>query len=121
MKKVVFDSSFLMAVAEKPSDWMGEVQLLMGRFEPVMLDCVRAELAALSSGRGRRARYARVGLELSKGFRTEPCGSASVDDEVASAGRSAAAVATVDRGMAGALRASGVQVIGLRSGRVALL
>jgi rRNA-processing protein FCF1 len=122
LRKVIFDSSFLMAVGERPTDWLDDITEALGKVEPVILECVKAELEGLSAGRGRKASLAGLALELARGFSVEPCGRASVDDEVVSyALREGAAVATVDRGMTESLRELRVNVVGLRSGRVVLL
>jgi rRNA-processing protein FCF1 len=122
LRKVIFDSSFLMAVAERPTDWLGDITDIFGKVEPVILECVKAELEGLSAGRGKKASLARLAIELARGFSVEPCGGANVDDEVVSSAlRSGAAVATVDRSMAETLLGLRVDAVGLRSGRVALL
>jgi rRNA-processing protein FCF1 len=122
LRKVIFDSSFLMAVAERPTDWLGDITGILGKVEPVILECVRAELAGLSAGTGKKASLARLAIELARGFSVEPCRGANVDNEVVSSAlRSGAAVATVDRVLMESLRGLGVDVVGLRSGRAALL
>lgn len=121
MTDVVFDSSFLMAVVERPTAWQEDIVDLIGKFQPVMLDCVRAELKRIASGRGDRSRAARVALELSSAFRRQPCGGARVDDEIVSAtvggGR---AIATTDHELSRTASAAHIPVITLRKGRVAL-
>ena len=62
--KVIFDSSFLMAVVERPTTWFEDMVDGIGKFEPVLLDCVRQELDKLAAGQGRRARTARASLDL---------------------------------------------------------
>ena len=121
LQRVIFDSSFLMAVVEKPTTWFEDIVYGVGKFEPVMLDCVRDELEKLASGQGRRSRTARVGLELASKFRSEPCGGGRVDDEIASAALTTRSmVATADGELARALKASHIRVISLRKGRVAV-
>ena len=121
LQRVIFDSSFLMAVVEKPTTWFEDIVDGVGKFEPIMLECVRAELEGLASGEGRRSRTARVGLELAYRFRSEPCGGARVDDEIASAARTTKAmVATADTELARSLKVSHIRVISLRKGRVAV-
>jgi rRNA-processing protein FCF1 len=121
LQKVIFDSSFLMAVVESPTTWFEDIVDSIGRFQPVLLSCVREELERLASGQGRRARSARVALELASKFSALPCGKASVDDEIASlALTKGALVATVDSGLLRSLRASHVRVVTLRRGRVSL-
>jgi rRNA-processing protein FCF1 len=111
-----------MAVAERPTDWLGDITDIFGKVEPVILECVKAELEGLSAGRGKKASLARLATEFTRGFSVEPCGGADVDDEVVSSAlRNGAAVATVDRVMIESLRELRVDVVELRSGRVALL
>lgn len=122
MPEVIFDSSFLMAVAERPTTWSEDMTQLIGRFDPVVLDCIYDELGRLASGSGKKARVARVAMELAEDFEKGTCGEGQPDDEIASAalGRKAA-VATADSGLAATLRKLNVKVVGLRSGRAALL
>jgi len=117
--KVIFDSSFLMAVVEKPTTWFEDITESLGKFEPVLLDCVSNELGEMAEGEGRKARLSRVALELSEGFTQRKCGGGSPDDEMVSAALELkAAVATADAALAGTLRKLHVKVIELRSGRV---
>ena len=122
MRKVVFDSSFLIAVIEKPTTWYEDAMEKVGRFEPVILDCVKRELTKLSEGQTKRARYARLALELAKEFELERCGGGlSVDDEIISYSNGASAlVATVDGRLLSSLRKMRLGAITLKSGRVAL-
>ncbi|MGD0395907.1 MAG: PIN domain-containing protein [Nitrososphaerales archaeon] len=122
MTKVIFDSSFLMAVVEHPTTWFEDITEMIGRFEPVALECVLAELERLASGDGKKGRAARVALELAGKFSRVPCGGAGTDEEMVSAAITMdAAVATADRDLARSLEVRRVRVVGLRSGRVALL
>ncbi len=120
MQRVIFDSSFLMAVAEHPTDWLEDIRASRGGFQPVVLDCVRSELERLASGSGRRSKLAALAIQISRDFVTLPCKGRRVDEEIASkAQEENAAVATVDGELAASLRALRVPVVGLRSGRVA--
>lgn len=110
-----------MAVAENPTTWFEDIVAYAGKFEPVLLDCVRAELETLSEDEGKKGRYARVSLEMTSKFVRALCSKAPVDDEIASAARSQTAlVATTDSVLMESLRASHVKVITLRKGRVSL-
>lgn len=110
-----------MAVAENPTTWFEDIVAYVGKFEPILLDCVRAELEQLASDEGKRGRFARVSLEMTAKFARSPCGEASVDDEIASAAASqSASVATTDSGLLESLRASHLRVVSLRKGRVSL-
>jgi len=122
LRKVLFDSSFLMSISENPTDWRDGITMLLGSFEPVLLDCVRRELSGLSAGRGKKGKLAGLALQLAADFSPGQCGDAEVDDELASAAlKTRAAVATVDRTLIATLRAAHVDVLGLRSGRVTLI
>lgn len=118
--KVIFDSSFLMAVAENPTTWFEDIVDSIGSFQPVLLDCVRDELSKLAEGRGSKARLARVSTDLASKFARAPCGESKVDDEIVSAAMSTKAlVATADADLVRTLRANHIRVILLRGGRVA--
>lgn len=121
LQKVIFDSSFLMAVSERPTTWYEDMIDGLGGFEPVLLDCVRGELQKMADANGRRARTARVSLELASEFSRLPCGAANVDDEIVSAALSTKSlVATADSELARSLESVHVRVISLKSGRVAV-
>jgi len=119
---VAFDTSFLMAVMERPTTWSEDITESVGAFTPVVLSSVRDELARLAEKGDKRGKFASLALELiEKGtFTLEPDGKGKPDDEIISfALREGAAVATIDSGLAKSLRASRVQtVITLRGGRV---
>ncbi len=119
--KVIFDSSFLMAVVEHPTTWFEDITENLGKFQPVVLECVVEEMKRISSGEGRKARNARVALGLAEGFTIGPCGGGNTDAEIVSAALSMdAGVATADNDLVKELRARHVKVVGLSSGRVAL-
>lgn len=121
MERVIFDSSFLMAVVDNPTTWFEDIVDAVGSFEPVLLDCVRDELTKMADGQGSKARFARVSLDLASKFSHLPCGKSKVDDEIVSAALSAKAlVATTDAELVRSLKASHIRVISLRRGRVAL-
>ena len=121
LQSVVFDSSFLMAVGETPTPWSEDITDGIGKFSGVLPDCVRSEMERIARGQGKRARAARVGLELASGFLPHPCGKAGVDDEISALALDLGAyVATVDSGLAESLKASHVKVISLAGGRVSL-
>jgi rRNA-processing protein FCF1 len=121
LQLVIFDSSFLMAVAEEPTMWFDDIVESLGKFQPILLVCVREELANLASGRGKKARAARVALELASKFATVHCGKGAVDDEIVSAALTqGAVVATTDAGLVHSLKTASLRVVSLRSGRVSL-
>lgn len=121
MPKVVFDSSFLMAVVRRPTTWHGDLTEELGRIEPVALECVMAEMERLSAGHGRRAKDALLAKRLAAGFQVVGCGGGSVDDEILSYAKSSGAVvATLDRELIRSLRLLGVRVATLRRNRATL-
>ena len=121
MRKIIFDSSFLIAVVDEPTTWFEDIVDEVGRFQPVLLDCVKQELEKLASGQGRRSRSARVALELAAKFSGKSCGGGLVDDEIVSAALTTGAlVATIDDELATSLRGAQRQVVTLRRGRVHL-
>jgi rRNA-processing protein FCF1 len=119
LKQVIFDSSFLMAVVEAPTTWFEDIVDDIGKFEPILPECVRRELENMASGQAKRSRTARVCLDMASGFKSVPCGQADVDDEIVSSALSIGAlVATTDSKLAGSARAAHLKVISLRSRRV---
>jgi len=109
-----------MAVAENPTTWFQDIVQGLGSFEPILPACVRDELSKMALGRGKRARGARVALELAANFATISCGMAAVDDEIVSAALTKeAAIATTDSDLALSAKAAHLRVVLLRSGRVA--
>ena len=120
-RAVAFDSSFLMAVMERPTPWKEDIQQMLGAFTPVVLYSVRDELSRLASKGDKKGRSAALALELIErgAFSLEPDGKGKPDDEIVSfALREGAAAATIDTDLAARLRASRVSVIALRAGRV---
>jgi rRNA-processing protein FCF1 len=108
-----------MAVAENPTTWFEDMVLGLGKFEPILPACVREELTKLASTRGRRARLARVAIELASKFSTIACGRTEVDDEIMSAALTRGTiVATTDENLANSLKSAHLKVVSLRSGRV---
>ncbi len=121
MRYVVFDSSFLIAVLERPTTWYEDILEQVGRFTPVMLDRIADELEALaSSGGGKKARFAGLARELGSTFTmVRGARGGTPDDEVLSwAASNHALVATVDRQMIEHLKASRLRYVTLRGGRV---
>jgi rRNA-processing protein FCF1 len=121
LKRVIFDSSFLMAVVENPTTWFEDMVDALGKFEPVLPDCVRRELQELVAEGGRRSRVARVCLEVASEFADLHCGEAQVDDEIVSAALAThAAIATTDSSLARSARGVHLKVASLRKGRVSV-
>jgi rRNA-processing protein FCF1 len=125
LKKVAFDSSFLIAIMERPTPWSEDIAEKVGAFTPVVLSSVRDELKRLSAKKDKKGRYAGLVLELLEQgtFSLELDGKGKPDDEIVSFALSQrAAVATIDSELAARLRASRVQpVVTLRGGRVSTL
>lgn len=123
-RTVAFDSSFLVAVMERPTPWKEDILEKVGAFTPVVLSSVREELARLAAKGDKRGRFAALALKLVEegAFTLEPDGSGRPDDEIISfALREGAAVATIDSELAARLRASRVRtVITLSGGRVSV-
>jgi rRNA-processing protein FCF1 len=110
-----------MAVVETPTTWFEDIVDRVGKFEPVLLECVAEELKRLASGKGAKSRTAGVALEVSTQFHSLPCGDADVDDEIISAAMAEGAlVATTDEELARAANAVHLRVISLSKGRVRL-
>ena len=108
-----------MAVVETPTTWFEDIVDGIGRFEPVLPDCVRRELEKMASGQAKRSRTARVCLDLASGFKSVTCGQAEVDDEIVSAALSIGAlIATTDSKLASSARTAHLKVISLHSRRV---
>jgi len=119
---VAFDSSFLLAVMERPTSWSQDIAERVGAFTPVVLASVRDELKRLAAKGDKRGRFAALAIQLLEEgkFSLEQDGKGKPDDEIISfALREGAAVATIDSDLARRLRASRVQtVVSLRGGRV---
>ena len=121
MVKVIFDSSFLMAVVERPTTWFEDMTLQLGKVDPMVPECVLDELVKISRREGRRSRVARVAADLAASFKRAECSRAGVDDCVIDcAVKNKAVVATVDANMIVSLKRSRQKVVTLHGGRVAV-
>ncbi|MDA4114533.1 MAG: hypothetical protein OK474_10850 [Thaumarchaeota archaeon] len=119
--KVFFDSSFLIAVMEDPTPWQDDILEKVGRFEPVVIEPVYDELSRLARGRTRKSRFASLAVRLvDEGkIRLERSGGTHADEELVSCAlRDGGKVATIDRDLIRQLKASHVEVLSLRGGRV---
>jgi len=120
MVLVLFDSSFLMAVVERPTTWFEDIVQTVGKVQPAILQCTSDELKRIAGKQLKRSRTAALALEFAKDFASKDSGSGKVDDEIVSfALEKRCVVATVDRELARTLRARRVRVLGLKGGRVA--
>ena len=108
---------------ERPTSWSEDILEKVGRFEPVVITPVYAELERLAAGRRREARFASLAKQLadSGSLKVEDTGGERADEELVSkALDDDAFVATVDAALIEQLRASRVGVLRLRRGRVEL-
>jgi rRNA-processing protein FCF1 len=120
-RKILFDSSFLIAVMEHPTAWERDLLGCVGYHQGVVILPVYEELVRLAGGGGRQSPFARLALQLVDEGRIalERSLGDSADEELVSyALREGAAVATVDRALIRQLRASRVGVVSLSRGRV---
>lgn len=121
-KAVAFDSSFLIAVMERPTPWMADITEQIGGFIPVVLTSVRDELNRLAAKNDKTGKFAALALEMLEmgTFSLRQDGKGKPDDEIISfALLEGAAVATIDGDLAKRLRASKVStIITLRGGRI---
>ena len=119
---MALDSSFLIAVMQRPTPWMEDITDSIGAFIPVVLTSVRDELALLAAKGDKTGKFAALALELLElgRFSLVQDGRGKPDDEMISFALSeGAVVATVDSELAERLRASKVRtVITLHGGRV---
>ena len=85
-RKVLFDSSFLIAVMEHPTPWQGDILENVGGFEGIVLQPVYAELRRLADRKGRQSRFAKLALGLveSDAVRLEPSEGTRADEELVS-------------------------------------
>ena len=121
MTPVVFDSSFLISIADRPTNWREDITQIVGGFAPIKLDCVMDELKALATKTGSRSKSAAVAIEIASEFKAAPCREGDVDSEIASYARTnGAVVASMDGELLRSLKASRVRCVTLRGGRVAL-
>jgi rRNA-processing protein FCF1 len=106
---------------EHPTPWQGDILESVGGFEGLVLQPVFAELKRLAARKGRQSRFAElaIGMVERGELRLEPSDGSRADEELVSyALREGASVATIDGELIRQLRASHVEVLSLRSGRV---
>jgi rRNA-processing protein FCF1 len=116
--KVIFDSSFLMAVSERPTSWEADLER-EGRLEPVLIESVERELSQLSQEPSKKGRVAKVALEVSRRFERRASPGRRADDDIVSAALElGASVATTDSALAETLKSLHLRVISLSRGRV---
>lgn len=120
--KVLFDSSFLIAVMEHPTPWLEDIAEKLGGFRPVVIGPVYQEIDKLASSKNRASRFASLARDLvARGdlVKEESAGHGRADDElISTALGSGALVATVDAQLLRQLKALGVRTITLAGGRV---
>jgi len=116
--RVILDANALMMPAQFKIDLFGEIQELVGSFEPVVLRSVVQELDGLARAKGREGAAARFGLALARNCTITDGDGASavpVDEQViAYATQHDCMVVTNDRRVRDALLARGIGVISMR-------
>jgi rRNA-processing protein FCF1 len=123
-RRVLFDSSFLIAVMEYPTPWLDDMLEKIGSFQPLVIQPVYDELTRLAEGKNRASRYASLAKEMvDRGelLLQKPNGSGMADDELISlALDEKALVATLDAELMEQLKALHIGVVTLSGGRVSL-
>lgn len=120
---VAFDSSFLLAVMDRPTTWREDILEKVGAFTPVLLGSVRDELGRLAHEGGKKGRLSALALAFAEenGFSHVEDGGGRPDDELISFALRGAGVATLDSELLERLRASKAKtLITLRGGRVSV-
>jgi uncharacterized protein len=115
---VLLDTNALMMPVQFGIDLYGELQILFGEIEPIILKEVVDELSGIAKGRGRDAAAARVGLAMAERWTIVPSGSAAerVDDRLIQYARQeGCVVVTNDRNLKRALLEQGVDVVSMRN------
>ncbi|OPY39039.1 MAG: Ribonuclease VapC9 [Methanoregula sp. PtaU1.Bin051] len=115
---VLLDTNALMAPAQFRIDLFDELRLLLGSFEPLVLEDAVKELTGISSGSGRDSAAARYGLALAEKCTIvnldEPVHGGVDDQVIAYADKTRCYVVTNDRHLRKALLARGIGVISMR-------
>ena len=115
---VLFDTNALMMPAQFAVDPFSELSVILGSFDPLVLEGSVKELTGLANRLGRQGAAARCGLALSEKcttVRPDQAACGSVDDQIiAYAGKTRCYVVTNDRHLREALLARGIGVISLR-------
>ena len=122
--KVLLDSSFLIAVMERPTPWREDITDKVGGFQALVIRPVYDELVRLSGSKNRASRYASLAKEMVDrgeiGLQ-EPTGHGMADDELISlALDEGALVATLDGELIRQLKAVHVRVVTLSGGRASI-
>jgi rRNA-processing protein FCF1 len=121
MKEVVFDSSFLIAISEKPTDWEKQFNDALGAYVPVILSSVEEELKAIASKKGKKAMMARAALEIARRFKKVEVEGMADDSIVQYCNSKDAAAATTDRELASRLIKRKKNVFSIKEGRIYML
>jgi len=116
--RVLLDANALMMPAQFKIDLFGEIQELVGDFEPIVLRSVVQELGGLTRTKGRNGPAARYGLALAKKCTVADSDEAlplPVDEQVITyATHHDCMVVTNDRRVREALLKRGIGVISMR-------
>lgn len=120
MQKIVFDTSFLLSIVAKPTDWEDQLKDILGNYEGIVLLPVRRELELLASKKNKKSKIARVALLISKNFNfVEEAGKAD-EAIITYCMRNKAIAATTDNELRNTLMRNGVRVIVLSRGRLSI-
>jgi rRNA-processing protein FCF1 len=114
---VLLDANALMMPGQFGIDLFGQIGELVGAFEPLVLDEVKGELTGLSTGRGRHAAAARLGLAVAERCRAVPASpeGGPVDVKIAAfAKKHRCMVVTNDKELKNHLLSCGIDVIFIR-------
>jgi rRNA-processing protein FCF1 len=117
---VLIDTSALLYLSQKPSTFLDELEVKLGTVELAVPDSVFSELRRLAGGKGKKAKEAKMALTFASGLRPLAQGGPADDALVILAQREGAVVATLDGGLAAALRRRGVIVATVRRDRLVL-
>jgi uncharacterized protein len=115
---VLLDTNALMMPSQFRIDLFEELRDLLGSYEPIVLVEVVEELKRLSSGHGKDAAAARLGLEMSRKCTIVESGSGegTVDERIVGfAGRHGGMVLTNDRALRNQLLVQKIPVISLKN------
>jgi rRNA-processing protein FCF1 len=121
MKEVVFDSSFLLSISEKPTDWERQFTEILGAYTPVILSSVEEELNVIASHKGKRAMMARAALEIAKKFKRFEIKGKADATIVYYCDSFDAAAATTDKELAEKLIRKKKCVFSIKDGRIYIL
>lgn len=121
MKRILLDASFILTLASKPLDLIGELEEMLGNVELLVLEDTIKELEAISKRSSiKKSKQAKLALDfVMKLERITYAYEGSVDDKILKcAMENRLLVATMDKELRKRLRAMGLSVITLRQNRL---